>query len=90
MALKSSRKSSMWNDSGWDWCCCSSLGCKVRIFLKNEISDKEEFAARTIRNKITSKIDFFSTPVEAIELNVSSLNLKLEHKSFDISNIDDV
>jgi deoxyribodipyrimidine photo-lyase len=50
-------------------------------------SDKEEFAARTIRPKIMSKLAYFSTPVEPLSLDKSSLKLDLEVDEFDISDI---
>ena len=41
----------------------------------DEASDKEEYAAYTIRKKINSKVDYFLNPVEHQELNNPSLDL---------------
>jgi len=53
-----------------------------------EISDKEEFAAYTIRPKITKKLETYLAPLSKRILNQSSLDFNF--KSLNLSNISDI
>lgn len=50
-------------------------------------SDKEEYAARTIRPKINDKLDDFSSPAENFDPDKSSLDMDLEFNSVDLEEI---
>jgi deoxyribodipyrimidine photo-lyase len=51
-----------------------------------EVSDKEEYAAYTIRKKIHRQLDKYLVPLEARSIDISSLDFDLE--TLDISQID--
>ncbi|MBS3787157.1 deoxyribodipyrimidine photo-lyase [Candidatus Bipolaricaulota bacterium] len=50
-------------------------------------SDKEEYAARTIRPKINDRLDDFSAPAENLDPAKSSLDMDLEFDSVDLDDV---
>lgn len=54
-----------------------------------DASDKEEFAARTVRPKIHRKLPSYLTILENHQIKKSSLNLDFDLETIDLGNIDD-
>ena len=68
---------------------CIAIQVESNVVVPIQIaSNKEEYAAATIRNKINSKLPLFALPLEEKIINNSSLNINIE--SFNIKNLDDV
>lgn len=68
---------------------CIAIQVESNVIVPIQIaSNKEEYAAATIRNKINSKISLFALPLEEKKINNSLLNMNID--SLNIKNIDDV
>ena len=79
-------------ERAWREYAAAGAGCPVIQVETNVIvpvetaSSKEEYAARTLRPKISSLLSAFALPLEEHAVSLGSLDLRLSYDTFDIEN----
>ncbi|WP_423188839.1 deoxyribodipyrimidine photo-lyase [Alkalibacterium sp. f15] len=77
-----------WRDHVANAVSCPFVQVETNVIVPVEVaSDKEEYAARTIRSKIHKQLDAYLEPLPKTEIVHPSLDLDLPYKKVDISDI---
>ena len=70
---------------------CPFYQVETNIIVPVEVaSDKEEYAARTIRSKIHKQLDAYSEPLSPVKVDKPSVDIDLDYETVDLSDISGV